>query len=331
MNEFDVAVIGAGSAGLQAALTLGRMRRPVAVFSTEQFRNDPAEHMHNFLGHDGRPPAELRAAARRDLERYPTVRFLERRIASIEEAADGFVLAVDGAAAPVRARRIILATGLRDTLPEIPGVADLFGGVIAHCPYCHGYELADTPVAILGSTPHAAVLAALIERIATEVTVLADGTEPDQALAETLARMGVKVLPARVTAVQPGRPDGVRVHFADGAAAEFGGLFVAPTWDQAAPFAAQLGLETAAAGGVIVDVTGRTSNPKVYAAGDLAHQRELPLPLASVLTAAAAGLVAAAACDRDLALADHELTPRPAPTAGRTGQAPTPAGVGAAA
>ena len=308
MDEFEVAVIGAGSAGLQAALTLGRMRRQVAVFSTERFRNDPAGHMQNFLGHDGRPPAQLREAARRDLDRYPTVRFVEREVTSVEETADGFVLSVDGAAAPVRARRVILATGVRDTLPTVPGLDELFGDVVAHCPYCHGYEFADTPVAILGAAPHAPMVAALIERIATDVTVLANGTEPDQSLADTLARMGVKVVPQRVTEVRRGHRQGVRVHFADGTA-DFGGMFVTPTWTQAAPFAEQLGLEIAALGGVIVDVMGRTSRPGVYAAGDLAHHRELPLPLASVLTAAAAGLVAAASCDRDLALADHGLTP----------------------
>lgn len=308
MNEFEIAVIGAGSAGLQAALTLGRMRRHVVVFTTERFRNDPAGYMQNFLGHDGHPPGELRAAARRDLDRYPTVHVIEREVTTIEEKADGFALTVDGAARPVRTRRVILATGLRDTLPDIRGLAELFGDVVAHCPYCHGYEFAGAPVAILGATPHAPMLAALIERIATDVTVLADGTEPESAIADTLAGMGVKVLPAKVGEVRRGRGDGVRVSFTDGGSAEFGGLFVSPTWSQAAPFAEQLGLETAALGGVIVDVTGRTSRPGVYAAGDLAHQRELPMPLASVLTAASAGLVAAASCHRDLALADNGLT-----------------------
>lgn len=307
MDEFEVAVIGAGSAGLQAALTLGRMRRRVAVFSTERFRNDTAGHMHNFLGHDGRPPAELRAAARRDLDRYPTVRFVARQVTRVEETPDGFVLSVDGAVAPVHARRLILATGMRDTLPEILGVAELFGDVVAHCPYCHGYEFADAPVAILGATPHAPMLAALIDRIAADVSVLADGADVERELADTLARMGVKLLPDRVAAVRRGRAGGVRVRFADGATADFGGMFVVPSWSQAAPFAAQLGLDTAALGGVIVDAAGRTSHPRVYAAGDLAHHRELPRPLASVLTAAAAGLVAAGSCDRDLALADHDL------------------------
>ena len=311
MDGFDVAVIGAGSAGLQAALTLGRMRRQVAVFSTERFRNDPTGHLQNFLGHDGRPPAELRQAARRDLDRYPTVRFVEHEVTSVDDRTDGFALSRTGDAAPLRARRVILATGVRDTLPSVPGLTELFGDVVAHCPYCHGYEFADTPVAILGATPHAPTLAALIERLATTITVLADETPPEQPLADTLARMGVKVLPDRVTQVRRSERPGVRVHFAHGGTAEFGGMFVTPSWRQAAPFAAQLELESAELGGVIIDAMGRTSRPGVYAAGDLAHQRELPMPLASVLTAAAAGLVAATTCHRDLALADHNLTTTP--------------------
>jgi thioredoxin reductase len=123
--------------------------------------------------------------------------------------------------------------------------------------------------------------------------------------------MGVKVLSDQVTEVRRGDRQAVQVHFADGATAEFGGMFVAPISSQAAPFAGRLGLESAALGGVIIDAMGRTSHPGVYAAGDLAHHRELPMPVASVLTAAAAGLVAATSCDRDLALEDNGLTTAP--------------------
>jgi thioredoxin reductase len=234
------------------------------------------------------------------------VRFIERAVTAVAPGPEGFALTVAGAPAPVVARRVVLATGVRDTLPDVPGLTDLFGGAVAHCPYCHGYEFADTPVAILGATAHAPMLAALIERLATEVTVLANGAPPADELAGTLTRMGVKLLPGRVTGVRPAGT-GVRVEFADGSSAGFGGLFVSPTWRQAAPFAEQLGLETGALGGVLVDALGRTSRPGVYAAGDLAHHRELPMPTASVLTAAAAGLVAAAACDRELALGDAGL------------------------
>src|SRR5688500_17050021 len=119
MNDstYDVAVVGAGAAGLQAALTLGRMRRPVAVFGTDRYRNDPAAEMHNFLGHDGTPPAELRSAARADLERYDTVELREQEVTAIEGEYGAFILhTADG---PVVARRLVLATGAADTLPDV--------------------------------------------------------------------------------------------------------------------------------------------------------------------------------------------------------------------
>src|SRR5687768_3449764 len=123
---YDVAVIGAGTAGLQAALTLGRMRRSVVVLGTDRYRNDPATHMQNFIGHDGTPPAELRAAARKDVEGYLTVDFVERAVTAISGEPDAFSLEVDGAQ-PISARRVVLATGVVDELPDVPGLAPLFG------------------------------------------------------------------------------------------------------------------------------------------------------------------------------------------------------------
>lgn len=301
-RHYDVAVVGAGSAGLQAALTLGRMRRDVVVFSTDRFRNDPAEHMQNFLGHDGEPPAELRLAARKDLERYGTVELVERAVLAISGEPDAFVVSVDGSP-DVTARRVLLATGLSDELPDVPGLADLFGTVVAHCPYCHGHELADGRVGLLGAGPHVPMLAQLISRLASEVVVLTNGAEPEPEVLAAIKALRLEMHTGPVLGVEAAG-DGLRALLGAGHDVELGGMFVAPTWRQAAPFADQLGLETGDLGGVHVDVMGATSRPGVYAAGDLAHHRDLPMPLASVLTAAAAGLVAGAACDRDLAMAD---------------------------
>lgn len=301
-QQYDVAVIGAGSAGLQAALTLGRMRRKVVVFSTDRYRNDPAVHMQNFLGHDGTPPAELRLAARKDIGRYDTVELVERGVTAISGAPDAFTLEVDGSPA-VGARRVLLATGLADELPDLPGLADLFGTSVAHCPYCHGYELADRRVGLLGAGPHVPMLAQLMTRLASRIVVLTNGAEPEPEVAATLAALDVEMHTGPVLGVEAAG-EGLRALLDHGHTVELGGMFVTPTWRQAAPFAAQLGLETGDLGGIHVDIMGATSRPGVYAAGDLAHHRDLPMPMASVLTAAAAGLVAAAACDRDLMAAD---------------------------
>ncbi|RHW26518.1 NAD(P)/FAD-dependent oxidoreductase [Nocardioides immobilis] len=302
---YDVAVVGAGSAGLQAALTLGRMRRPVVVFGTDRYRNDPAAEMHNFLAHDGTPPAALRAAARADLERYPTVELRDQEVRTIDGDAGSFTLrTADGGT--VTARRVLLATGVADTLPDVPGLDALWGDLVAHCPYCHGHEFTGTPVGILGADASVPLRAAMLERIATRTVVLTDGAHLDEDTAGVLKRMDVEVRTEPVRGV--GRsPLGITVDVDGGPPVELGGLFVGPRWEQAAPFAEQLDLDRSPLGAILVDAFGRTSRPGVYAAGDIAQPPGLPMPMASVLIAAAGGQLAASACDRELAATDNGL------------------------
>ena len=272
------------------------------------YRNDPAAHAHNFLTHDGTPPADLRAAARTDLAAYDTVRVREEAVEEVRPEGAGFAVDLaDGTT--VTARRVVLATGLRDTLPSTPGVAGLFGTVAAHCPYCHGHEFAGTHVAILGSAPHVSRIGLLVIRIADRVTVLTDGGTLEADTRHLLARAGIAVRPEPVTGACRSA-SGARVSFTEGPDEEVGGLFVTTSFGQAAPFAEQLGLRMLLSGCVEVDVVGRTSLPGVYAAGDLAHSAALPGPMASVLNAAAAGLMAATAVDMDRLTLDWDV---PAP------------------
>lgn len=303
-KPYDVAVVGAGSAGLQAAQTLGRMHRSTVVIGTDRYRNDPTGHMHNFLGHDGAPPAELRLAARKDAEAYDDVRFLDAvgaGVTRITGELGDFVLEVEGEE-PVRARRVLLATGVRDTLPDVPGIAESFGDLVAHCPFCHGHEYAGTRVGILGSAPHVAAMASMLQPIAEDRVVLTHGETLDEATTGHLAALGARVVTDPLVAVRT-EGTGLVVTLAGGAELTLGGLLVKTEWEQAAPFADQLGLELSEVGAVVVDAFGRTSVPGVYAAGDLAQGPGLPMPMASVLVAAAAGMMAAAACVQDAALA----------------------------
>ncbi|MBM7517812.1 NAD(P)/FAD-dependent oxidoreductase [Nocardioides nitrophenolicus] len=303
-NRYDVAVIGAGSAGLQAAQTLGRMHRSTVVISTDRYRNDPTEHMHNFLGHDGAPPAELRVAARKDAQAYADVRFLDvggAGVTRITGELGAFVLEIDGEQ-PVRAERVLLATGVRDTLPDVPGIAENFGDLVAHCPFCHGHEYADTRVGILGAAPHVAAMASMVQPIAEDRVVLTHGADLDPTTADQLAALGASVVTEPVAGVRKVGGE-LLVTLADDTEVTLGGLLVKTEWAQAAPFAEQLGLEMSEMGAIVVDAFGRTSLPGVYAAGDLAQGPGLPMPMASVLVAASAGMMAAAACVQDAALA----------------------------
>lgn len=268
LHQYDVVVIGGGPAGLQATLTLARVHRRVLLLDSGSYRNDPARHLHNLVTHDGTPPAEFRAAARQDLAAYDTVTIRPDPASRVEVDGDGFRVRVGDES--ISARGVILATGVRDRLPGKPGVAELFGDVVAHCPFCHGHEYAGRPVAVLGGASH---VVGIMAPVASSVTLL------DEEAVERLERTD----------------DGVRVVLTDGSAEEYGGLFVSTVLEQAAPFAEQLGLALLPSGCVEIDVMGRTSLPGVHAAGDLAHVAALPMPMASVLTAAAAGQVAAGA------------------------------------
>lgn len=274
---YDVIVIGGGPAGLQAALTLGRMHRRTLLLDSGTYRNDPADAMHNFITRDGTDPADLRADALREIATYDAVEVRRVAAAEVSPAPDGFVVRLaDGTEAT--STKVILATGVRDVLPEIPGLEEVFGNAAAHCPFCHGHEYADGLVVIQGSD-HAQAMVGMIAPIAGETLVVDD-----------------------VAALRPGG-DGVIVTRADGTEVDARGFMVASTYEQAAPFAAQLGLDLLPTGCIRVDGFGRTSLPGVYAAGDLATTAELQMPMASVLNAAAAGLVAGASCVRDQVIA----------------------------
>ena len=293
----DVIVIGGGPAGLQAALTLGRVHRDVVLLDSGQYRNATVEHMQNFIGRDGTPPSELRAVARKELEAYETVAVREVEATAVEAADDGFTVSTDDG--PVRARALVLATGVRDTLPETPGLPDLWGREAAHCPFCHGHEVSGRRVGILGAGPHAGSLGSLLSNIASSVVVLADGEDPTDDVAARLDALGIDVRPEPVRELRRS-DDGVVALLDGGDEVELAGIFVSPAMTQAAPFAEQLGLSMLDSGCIEIDALGRTSLQGVYAAGDLAHVASLPGPLSSVVNAAAAGQTAGAACAHDL-------------------------------
>jgi len=277
---YDTIVIGGGPAGLQAALTLGRMHRRTLVIDSGDYRNGTVEHAQNLLTHDGRAPRELRALGRADLASYDSVEIRDAAVQAVSAGFAGFT--VDVAGETLHTLTVLLATGLRDELPAIPGLADAWGREVAHCPFCHGHELSGERIAILGAGEHPAMQAAMLGRIASEVVVL----EPDAVLS-----------------VEPADP-GLRLRLSDGSSLRVGGVFVAPISTQRAPFAAQLGLRMLSSGCVEVDLIGQTSVPGVFAAGDMAHVAALPGPMASLAAATSAGQLAAVGCVRLLVARD---------------------------
>lgn len=271
---YDAIVVGGGPAGLQAALTLGRIHRSVLLVDSGVYRNTPAEHLHNLIGSDGLPPADLRAAARRDLANYETVRMAEGSVAEVRGQAGAFeaVLADESIAA---ARAVVLASGVWDELPDIPGLAEQWGRKVAHCPFCHGHEFAGKRIGILASD------AARLTHLSGLLRPISDQLVP----VEGLARV-------------EDHGDGLRLTLDDDTTVDVDGLF-APSTVRQAPVVESLGLERSPSGGVLIDAMGRTSRVGVYAAGDTAHLRELPGATQSIANAIAAGAVAGAAVAAD--------------------------------
>lgn len=282
---YESIVIGGGPAGLQAALTLGRMHRRTLLLDSGEYRNGTVAHAQNLLTHDGRAPNELRALGRADLRAYDSVEVRDAAVQTVFPNTDGFTVELRDET--LHTATLLLATGLRDELPAITGLAEAWGREVAHCPFCHGHELSGQRIAILGDGEHAAMQSAMLGRIASEVVVLE---------------------PAAVLAVEPANP-GLTVRLTDGSATHVGGMFVAPISTQRAPFAEQLGLAMLPSGCVEIDAMGQTSLSGVFAAGDMAHAAALPGPLASLAAAMSAGQLAAVGCVRTLMARDaSEIT-----------------------
>jgi len=295
-RALDVAVVGGGAAGLSAALVLGRARRDVLLVDAGAQSNRAAHGVGGLLGHDGRPPAELYARGRDELARYPSVTVVDGTVTGARRDGDGFTLTLDGAGADaVRARRVVLATGMAYVPPAVPGLPELWGGSVFHCPFCHGWEVRDRPLAVLGRTTMTAFQAGLLAGWSDDVVVLTDGPPAfDDDAREALARRGLRVDERPVRALRAADGALAAVVFADGSELPREGLMVHAPLRPRDDLATQLGLETTALGAVKVDGRGAASVPGVFAAGDGAET------MAQVAAAAAAGALAGAMVAHEL-------------------------------
>lgn len=314
----DVLVVGGGLGGLTAALVLARMRASVLVVDAGQPRNAAAAAAHGFPGRDGVDPVALLADARADLDRYRVPVEAGRVLSLSGSLADGFTARVGDMAAGsgsrgVRARRVVLATGLRDRLPDVPGVAQRWGREVAHCPFCHGWELRDRPTAILSAHPMAAHSALLVARLAARVTVFTMGPAPfDDAAAARLARAGVEVRTEPVARLCLDSGDGTDgeegaeakvsgVELAGGEVVRARAVYVSPASEPADGLLRELGAATVPTpfGDFVgTDPFGATSVPGVWAVGNVAD------PSAQLVVAAAQGYRAAGAVVQSLVAED---------------------------
>ena len=294
--SYDVVVVGGGAAGLSAALVLGRARRRVVVVDAGAPRNAPASHMQGFLSRDGMSPADLLALGRAEVAGYG-VELVEDQVVAIDE---GFTVRLAGGRV-LKARRILVATGLRDELPEIPGVRERWGRDLLHCPYCHGWEVRDQPLGVLGTVPGSVEHALLVRQWSDDVAFFVNTFDLTEAEQVQLEARGVQIVRGEVArlVVEDDRLSGLEL--ADGRVIARTAVFIRPGM---APHADGLsaGLRCAVdeAGFITVDATGMTSTAGVWAAGNAAD------PRAQVITAAGAGSAAAIGINADLVREDVE-------------------------
>ncbi|GKS98371.1 NAD(P)/FAD-dependent oxidoreductase [Acidovorax sp. SUPP3434] len=293
--RFDALVIGGSFAGLSAAMQIARARRSVCVVDAGAPRNRFAKASHGFFGQDGERPQDMIALARRQLLAYPSVTFKAgtatqaRATGPVFEGDDGgFAVTLDSGEL-LAARKLLLATGVRDELPAVDGLRERWGATVLHCPYCHGYEVGGRPLGTLYAAP-ASVHHALLVADWGPMTLFLNGHEaPDAESLAQLSARGIALEPARIAGLEGVAPALSAVRLEDGRRVPIEALFVPPRTHMASPLAEQLGcaFDEGPAGLVIrTDATQQTTVPGVFAAGDAA------MPGHNATLASANGLMA---------------------------------------
>jgi thioredoxin reductase len=301
----DVVIVGGGPAGLSAALMLGRARRSVVLLDTGEGRNAPSAASHSFFTRDGTPPAELRRIGQEQLRQYETVNPRADPAVGISgEVGDFRVRLADGE--ELMSRTVILATGVKDVLPAIPGVARYWGKGVFQCPFCDGWEHRDQPVAVLASQEQALESVSLYRNWSANLTLLTNGAwEPDGDLSAQLAAMGVVVNTATIDRVEGDGVHANRIVFGTGRELPVSVFWLRPEQQVRNELAVELGCELYDAGhsrGLVkLDGPGQTTVPGVFAAGDITT------PMHQVSLAVASGTMAAAGATRLLIAADNNL------------------------
>ncbi|WP_031026681.1 NAD(P)/FAD-dependent oxidoreductase [Streptomyces sp. NRRL WC-3725] len=306
-NSYEVVVVGGGAAGLSAALVLGRSRRRTLVVDAGEPRNAPSAHMQGYLSRDGMSPAEFLAVGREEIARYG-VELVRERV--VDVTREGDFTAVLASGRTVRARQLVIATGLKDELPPVPGLAERFGRDVVHCPYCHGWEVRDLPTGVLATSPLSVHQALMVTQWSKDVRLflheVGESELTDQDL-RRLATAGVTVVPGEVAelVITDDRLTGVRIAgggpSGEGTVHDLKVLYAAPRAVPNNDLLIRLGAElreTPFGSYPVIDERGLTTVPGLWAAGNASGFAE------QVINAASRGYRAGAAINGELLMAD---------------------------
>lgn len=289
-DSVDVVIVGAGAAGLSAAIVLGRCRRRVALIDAGNPRNRASQAVHCLLGHEGRAPSELLAMGRIELERYPTVTQRSNLVTAIARSGNCFSVECENEV-PFQVRKVLLTTGLTDDLPRVEGIDGLYGRSVHHCPYCDGFEHRDQTIAVYGEGDKGAGLALMMKQWSSDVMLFTDGLSPvSSGMLARLDHQRIGVCTERIARLE-GTADGMlkEIHLESGNAVARSAIFFTTGCHQSSNLSATLGCIRDEKGGIVTDpITEESSVPGVYVAGDAS--RDVLLVSIAIAEGAKAGV-----------------------------------------
>ena len=294
LKNFDVIIVGGSYAGLSAAMSLGRAIRNVLIIDGGKPCNAQTPHSHNFITHDGVAPAAITESAKQQVLAYPTVQLITDSVTSVTGANNHFEVFTEQGE-KFSAKKIIFTTGLKDIMPNIPGLPESWGISVIHCPYCHGYEYKDKITGILINGEHAFEFGRLIRNWTSHLSIFTNGKPTfDQEISLKIASMGIKIVETELENIEHENGHIRNLHFKDGMRVQLDALYARLPFEQHCKIPEILGCKINNAGHIVVDNLQKTNIPGIYAAGDCAT------PMRSVSLAVAEGNKAGAFVNHEL-------------------------------
>lgn len=267
-THFEVIIIGGSYSGLSAAMALGRSLRKVLIIDSGMPCNGQTPHSHNFLTHDGKPPKEIRSIAQQQLVKYSSVSFLKEVAIKAGKIPEGFEIETDNGQV-FRAKKVILATGVKDLMPSIKGFSDCWGITVIHCPYCHGYEHKATKTALIANGERAFHMAPLINNLTDNLTILTNGKMNFEASqSKKLKENNIAVLEKEIVEIEHLDGHIEKIVFQDGSTESFRTAYAAIPFEQHTSIPFDLGCELTEQGHIKVDFLQQTNVDGIYACGD---------------------------------------------------------------
>ncbi|HEY1046969.1 MAG TPA: NAD(P)/FAD-dependent oxidoreductase [Bacteroidia bacterium] len=295
-NNFEVIIIGGSYAGLSAAMTLGRSLRKVLVIDSGKPCNRMTPHSHNFITHDGKTPAEISALARQQVEQYETVHFHNGLAIKARQIDNGFEIETEDGRY-FNAQKLVFATGVKDIMPNIPGMAESWGKSVIHCPYCHGYEVRNQKTGILGNGEYGYEFSALISHWTKDLTLFTNGKvdlKPDQL--SKLKSKQIDIVEKEIDRLEHENGQLRHIVFKDGSVAELKAIYTRCAFEQHSQLPQELGCEITEDGYIKVDMMQKTTIEGIYACGDNTTR------MRTVSGAVAMGTMAGAVLNREMVM-----------------------------